>query len=181
MDGKLFFEQMNPDFFNREYIRQIDNEHVYEEQALDLREYAPDALSIPVPGHITFGYFEGDLGELQASVALVNEEWLKFYQDSRRVFCAFDGERPVSFCRVEDMGEHEIFGRKVKIGGPGCVGTIPAYRRQGIGLKMVQYATNILKSEGYDYSYIHYTGVGHWYARLGYETLVRWNKYGPVD
>ena len=70
-------------------------------------------------------------------------------------------------------------GRKVRVGGPGCVGTLPAYRRRGIGLKMVEKATQILKERGFDYSYIHYTGVGPWYAKLGYELILQWDKHGP--
>ncbi|MBR5226313.1 MAG: GNAT family N-acetyltransferase, partial [Clostridia bacterium] len=69
----------------------------------------------------------------------------------------------------------------LRIGAPGCVGTIPAYRRQGIGLKLVQNATAILKQRGYDLSYIHYTGVGHWYARLGYQTILKWNAQGIME
>ena len=48
-------------------------------------------------------------------------------------------------------------------------------------LKMVQLATGRLKDMGYDLSYIHYTAVGHWYARLGYQTLVKWNCRGLVE
>ena len=61
-----------------------------------------------------------------------------------------------------------------------CVGTVPEYRRQGIGLKMVQNVTQILKEKGYALGYIHYTGVGHWYAKLGYQTLVKWNSGGII-
>lgn len=76
------------------------------------------------------------------------------------------------------MGEHDVNGRKVKVGGPGCVGTLPEYRNQGIGLIMVERVTQILKEEGFDYSYIHYTGVAPWYGKLGYKTIVRWTGKG---
>ena len=76
------------------------------------------------------------------------------------------------------MGEHELDGKLIKIGGPGCVGTVFGYRRQGIGLKMVQDVTRILKDEGYDISYIHYTGVAHWYAKLGYQSILKWDRHG---
>ena len=59
--------------------------------------------------------------------------------------------------------------------------TLPEYRRQGIGLKMVQNVTAILKAEGYDLSYIHFTGVGRWYEKLGYHTTLRWSRDGVVD
>ena len=71
--------------------------------------------------------------------------------------------------------------RGLKIGGPGCVGTVPEYRRQGIGLRLVQLATGILKDQGYDLSYIHYTAVAPWYAKLGYQTVLKWNGRGFLD
>ncbi len=66
----------------------------------------------------------------------------------------------------------------MKVGGPGCVGTIPEYRDKGIGLTMVKHVTRILKEEGYDYSYIHYTSEASWYEKLGYKTSIRWNRKG---
>ena len=45
---------------------------------------------------------------------------------------------------------------------------------------MVQNATAILKARGYDLGYIHYTSVGHWYAHLGYRTVLKWNCQGSV-
>ena len=54
-------------------------------------------------------------------------------------------------------------------------------RAKGIGLRMVQSATAMLAAEGYDIGYIHYTGVGPWYARLGYRTVLRWNRDGFVE
>ncbi len=68
----------------------------------------------------------------------------------------------------------------MKVGGPGCVGTLPEYRNKGIGLIMVKHVTQILKEEGYDYSYIHFTGVAPWYEKLGYKTTIRWTKNGVV-
>lgn len=48
----------------------------------------------------------------------------------------------------------------------------------GIGLTMVKNVPRILKDEGYDYSYIHYTGAALWYEKLGYQTSLKWNKNG---
>ncbi len=81
---------------------------------------------------------------------------------------------------IEDFGEHIICGKKCRIGGPGCVGTLPEYRDRGIGLTMVRNVTGILKEELYDYSYIHYTYETAWYAKLGYRTVLRWNGKGFV-
>jgi len=58
------------------------------------------------------------------------------------------------------------------VGVPGCVGTVPRFRRQGIGLKMVALACEELRKMGCDTGFIHYTGVAHWYARLGFQTFL---------
>jgi len=82
----------------------------------------------------------------------------------------------ISFCLVDEFGVYN----GLKVGGPGCVGTIPSCRKQGIGLMMIRNATEILQKEGYDISHIHYTGVAPWYAHLGYKTVLRWNGKGFI-
>lgn len=169
------FNALHPGFFAKSNIRSLPEEHIFDEQILDLHTWQPGA-PVPCPAHITFGYYQGDIEALQAVVREVDEGWGQFFQKGDRVYCAFDGDKVVSFCLLEEFGSYE----GLRIGGPGCVGTVPSYRKQGIGLKMVQNATAIIKEQGYDLSWIHYTGVGHWYARLGYKTVVRWNCKGIV-
>ncbi len=85
------------------------------------------------------------------------------------MLCGYFNGKVVSFCLVENMGTHTINEKTIKVGGPGCVGTLPEYRDKGIGLMMVKKATQLLRDEGYDYSYIHFTCVAQWYAKLGYK------------
>ena len=170
------FHHVHPDFFAAEHIRQLPADEVFDEQLMSLADFNPNAVHIPAPTHITYGLYTGDISALQESVRAVDDDWVQYFQSGDRVFCAFDGDRVASFCLLDDFGEYQ----GLKIGAPGCVGTVPEYRRQGIGLKMVQKATAILKDEGYDLSYIHYTQVGHWYARLGYKTFLQWNCHGIV-
>jgi len=180
--GRNLFERLHPGFFDRPYIRAMEKKQIYEEMILGLGSFSCGQKEIPVPEGITFGFFNnGNPDALHESVKQVDQGWVQYFDKLDNVFCAFDGECVVSFCLLDDMGVHEIEGRKAKIAGPGCVGTVPDYRRKGIGLRMVQLATQILKDRGYEYSYIHYTGVGPWYAKLGYETLVRWNKDGIIE
>ena len=179
--AKKLFDLMHPDFFHQPYIASLEKGRIFEEQTLFLEDFSADALKIPVPEGIRFGFFEGNFEELHRSVEVVSKNWVQYFNKLEEIFCAYDGDKVVSFCLLDNMGEHEHEGRKVKVGGPGCVGTIPAYRKQGIGLRMVQLGTQILKERGYDISYIHYTSVGPWYAKLGYETLLKWDRDGIVE
>ena len=101
---------------------------------------------------------------------------LLFFGEDQRFYCAFDGDNIASFCIVEDMGIH----CGLQVGGPGCVGTLPEYRRKGIGLEMVRRATVSLLDEGYDLFWIHYTSKERWYSKLGYTTVLRWNNKGFI-
>lgn len=176
IDWQALFNQLHPGFFNIPHIRNLPEDGTWEELALFLSDFRPDALEIPVPDGITFGYYRGTLDALRAEVERVDEGWPRLFKEDTRVYCAFDGDHIASFCMLEDMGTFD----GLRVAGPGCVGTLPDYRRKGIGLKMVQNATALLAGEGYDVGYIHYTGVGPWYARLGYRTVLRWNRRGFV-
>jgi len=171
------FSAVQPGHFESEHIRSLPPERIYEEQVLDLHAFSTADMVIPCPEGIVFGIYEGEMAPLHAAVSSVEDGWVKFYNPGDTIYCAFDGGRIVSFCLIEDFCTY----KGQRIGGPGCVGTIPEYRRQGIGLRMVQNVTGILKDRGYDISYIHYTGVGHWYAHLGYRTLARWNCHGIIN
>ncbi len=128
---------------------------------------------LPALDGVTFGFYSGDPAPLLAAVSEVEPGWAKYYDGREPAFCGFVGETVVSFCLLSDFGEREILGVKSRVGGTGCVGTLPAYRRRGIGLKMVSLGTLILKERGFDYSYIHDTGVPDWYAKLGYKTIFK--------
>jgi len=177
MNYRAYFNQIFPGFFERDSIRSMPEEVVAEELILDLHTYNAEKYPLTCPEHISFGWFKGDVKQLKDAVREVDDTWVEYFNEGDRVYCAFDGEKVVSFCIADSFGEYQ----GLKVGGPGCVGTIPSYRRQGIGLKMVQNATLILKKEGYDISHIHYTGVGPWYMHMGYKPVLKWNCKGFVD
>ena len=174
------FYQMHPNHFKTDDVTEIQTEENFDEQILTLSEFDVNSQEIPVPEGTTFGWYRGTREKLLSAVKEVDESWCHFdiFKTCERVFCGYLNDEPVSFCVVEDMGTCKLGEQKIKVGGPGCVGTVPAFRRKGIGLKMVQLATQILKEDGYDISWIHWTGVGKWYARLGYKTVFTWNKHG---
>lgn len=175
MNYAEMFLTLQPGFFEKPYIASLPEEHIFDEQVIDLHSWQEGA-PVDCPEYITFGYYQGDTETLQAAVREVDDSWVQYFNAGDHVYCAFDGDKVVSFCILDSFGEYE----GLKVGAPGCVGTIPSYRKQGIGLRMVQKATAILKDQGFDLSWIHYTAVGHWYARLGYKTVVRWNADGIV-
>jgi len=174
MDHVQLFNTIKPGFFENKHIRSMPENEIFEEQILDLHTFSPDDAALSHPESITFGIYNGDLEALRDIVRTVEKGWPGCFNEGDEVYCGFDGDRVVSFCLLEDFGVYD----GLRIGGPGCVGTIPEYRRRGIGLKMVQNVTAILKERGYDLSYIHYTGVGRWYEHLGYSTILKWNCRG---
>jgi len=179
-DKDLFFE-LHPDFFEQDYVKNMDSDEVFEEMVLELKDFFEDEVEIPIPKGITFGFWNKSVKDpiMQKAIKDVEEDWLEFFNEDsdEKIFCAFDGNKIASFCALGPFGTY----KGLKIAGPGCVGTVPEYRRKGIGLKMVQKATQILKDQGYDISYIHWTTFVKWYGRLGYKTIVRWNREGIVE
>ena len=147
----------------------------YDEMKGDLARFQADNFDLPVPPGVSFGWYHGPLDPLHEAVAAVDESWVKYYGPDSPTYCAMlDGEI-ASFCNAEIWENCLLSNGKNKVGAPGCVGTVPKYRRMGIGLKMVAMACEELKKQGCDTCFIHYTGVGRWYARLGFKTFLTWH------
>lgn len=173
MDYTKLFDSLHPGFFHEENIRTMPADWVFTELVMDLRGDLPN-VPPHCPDGITFGEYHGELAALQNAVRQVDEDWVQYFKEGDRFYCAFAGERIIAFCGLTDMGRFQ----GLHIGGPGCVGTIPEFRRQGIGLEMVRLATDLLRREGFDLSWIHYTHLAHWYMKLGYQPVLRWNSGG---
>ena len=176
MDYRVIFDQLNPGFFDREYLQAMKEDWIFAELVMDLRKDLPVTEPVPCPAGIAFRYFEGEIGVLRKAVSGVNGDWVQYFNEGGRYFCAYDGEAIAAFCFLGEMGRVG----DIKIGGPGCVGTVPGYRRQGIGLRMVQAGTEIMKRDGFDLSWIHFTHLEKWYMKLGYEPVLHWNCKGFV-
>ncbi|MBR6308677.1 MAG: GNAT family N-acetyltransferase [Lachnospiraceae bacterium] len=177
MDYRIMFLSMNPGFFERERMNYMDEHEVYAELAMDLSKTEPIAVPFTPQEGITFGLFRGDIETVKEAVAKVDDNWVQYFNEHSEVYCGFDGDKIVSFCNVGDWGVHD----GVRVGGPGCVGTIPEYRERGIGLEMVRQATELLKDRGVEVSWIHFTHIENWYKKLGYETVLKWNRYGIIE
>lgn len=168
---RQLFDEMHPDFFNRPYIRAIPESRIYEDMVLDLHTMM-DLPPVPVPPGVVWREVNGAEPGLSDAVQSVEPDWVPIYKPDSRVYCGCLEGKIASFCMISGMGTHS----GLKIGGPGCVGTVPEFRRRGIGLEMVRRVTLILKAEGYDLSWVFYTGVAPWYAKLGYRSVLRWNR-----
>ena len=147
----------------------------YEEMERELNGFSAADFSLPVPEGVQFGLYKGDLPTLHAAVRAVEEDWVQYFQADSPVFCATLNGKIASFCIAEAWENGLLSDGKNKVGAPGCVGTVPAFRRQGIGLKMVALACEELKKQGCGVGFIHYTGVAPWYARLGFRTFLSWS------
>lgn len=148
------------------------NDGVFVEMALDLHEYQE---KLPHINGGSFGVYSGDLEKIKQLVEKVDPKWCKYFTENTTIFCGFINKDPVSFCIITTAADSILSDDKFKIGGIACVGTVPEYRKRGIGLKMVDMATIYLKSLGCDIAYIHYTHLEKWYKKLGYETVARFS------
>lgn len=177
MDYTELFNSLHPDFFREEGIRALSGDWVFTELVMDLRE-APPSVTLPKrPNGISFGEYHGELAALQNAVRSVDEDWVQYFNEGERFYCAFEGERIAAFCSLADMGQFQ----GLHIGGPGCVGTVPEFRKRGIGLEMVRSATETLRQDGFDLSWIHYTHLANWYMKLGYKPVLNWNSGGIIS
>ncbi len=177
MNYTELFHSLHPGFFQKESIRDLPRDRVFTELVMDLRRDLPSVTPIHCPNGITFGEYHGELAALQDAVRQVDEDWVQYFKEGDRFYCAFAEERIIAFCNLDDMGRFQ----GLHIGGPGCVGTIPEFRRQGIGLEMVRLATEVLWQDGFDFSWIHYTHLADWYGKLGYQPVLQWNSSGILQ
>lgn len=141
------------------------------EMALPLRDFVPPPYS--APDNVRFGFYDGDISALRAAVSAVDEEWVQYFEDGGCFFCCFYGGEIAAFCIVGGDEICALSDGKRKIGSIGCVGTVPQFRRKGLGLHMTALAADWLKACGCDSVFIHYTHLEHWYARLGAEAFLR--------
>lgn len=109
---------------------------------------------------------------IRKAVAAVEDDWVQFF-DGGEVFCAVDGDRIASFCIIEENARCLISDGSTNVGVVGCVGTVPEYRRQGIGLETVYLASMELRRRGCGRIFIHYTHVYDWYAKIGFRTFLK--------
>lgn len=145
------------------------------EMGMDISGFRADTAH--APDNANYRFFDGEHSELLRAVGEVDEEWVQYFTDDNKVFCAFKNNELASFCIVDEEVHCLLSDGKNKVGSIGCVGTLPRFRKQGIGLYMVELATEFLAEKGCDNSFIHCTHLEKWYGKLGYKTFL---KYGAA-
>ena len=143
---------------------------IFNEMSLELADFSAPLYT--VPDGTEFCFYNGDIAAMRSAVAEVDDEWVQYFDEDGLFFvCMMNGEI-ASFCIV---GEDEccLLSDGKRIGSIGCVGTVPKFRRNGMGLHMVALAAEHLKSIGCDRVFIHYTHIDKWYGKLGATTFLR--------
>lgn len=143
-----------------------------DEMLLELNDYSGSDYCLH--GHDTaeYGWFSGSPEEIKSAVALVDESWIPYYNNPDIIYVARVNGEIASFCIVESDCQNYLTDMHGRVGMPGCVGTVPKYRNKGIALEMIANVTGYLKDKGMDVSFIFYTGVSRWYAKIGYKTFL---------
>lgn len=145
--------------------------NAFAEMCVELGGYAD-----PLPDNSADFGFYSDIEELKAAVAKVEEDWLQFFDGENEYFCGFVDGKPVSFCIFEDDVNCLASKGSERCGSVGCVGTVPEYRKRGIGLKMVSLALAELKKRGCGRCFIHMTHLWNWYGKLGAEVILKYRE-----
>ncbi len=143
----------------------------FTEMELPLKNFTVPQTDIPQ--NAEFRFYDGDIDSLRKAVAEVDEEWVQYFDEDGCFFCCFMGGELASFCIVGDDERCLLSDGASKVGSIGCVGTVPKFRRKGLGLQMVALAAEWLKGCGCDSVFIHYTHLYNWYAKLGAEVFLR--------
>lgn len=141
-----------------------------------LDDFSASEHDLPVAENVTFGYIDGTSEALKKAVAETVPDWVQYFGGSK-VFCGFCGGEIASFCITEEWEPSVVSDGVHRTGAVGCVGTVPRFRRQGIGLKMVALAAEELKKQGFGKCFIHHTGVYDWYEKIGCRTVL-WELFG---
>ena len=160
--------ESSADFFrNKGYTT---GEVTFNEMSLELGDFT--VPSYEEPEGATFGFYDGSIEAMRRAVAEVDDDWVQYFNEDGLFFACMMGDEIASFCIV---GEDEccLLSDGRRIGSIGCVGTVPKFRRNGLGLQMVALGAEHLKNIGCERVFIHYTHINNWYAKLGAKTFLR--------
>lgn len=145
----------------------------YEEMLINLKDFSMESYKLRGHKVAEYGWFVGNLEEIKKAVAAVDESWVPYFNKADNIYVGRVNGEIASFCLVDKDCQNYLTDVHGRVGMPGCVGTVPKFRNQGIAIEMIARATEYLKEEGMDISFIFFTGVAKWYEQLGYKTFLK--------
>ena len=160
-------------FFDK---RGYEKSHITYNMDIDTADFDRGALTIPKPENVTYRFAaEEDKEALLSAVEQVVPEWVGLYR-------GYEGEVLLAVCEGEIAAFEMLDGKggffsasAKKHGSIGCVGTVPKFRRRGIGLDMTAQSVEILKNRGCDRVQLLYLVFDKWYGKLGFKiTSTQW-------
>jgi len=143
-----------------------------DEMILNLADFNLDQLTLHGSDIAEYEWYHGDLETIKSAVSLVDENWPQYFTKTDNIYVAKVNGEIASFCLVDTNCYNYLTDKYGKVGMPGCIGTVPKYRNKGIALEMVAKVTQYLKEQGMNISFIYYTGVPHWYEKIGYKSFL---------
>lgn len=140
---------------------------------LNLSQYSTPNIP-PSPYDIRFGLPSDKVhAQISNAVEEVDSDWISYFAvPNAPVFAAWRNENLAGFLLLDDHADVPYCPFDARVGTIGCVGVLPAYRKQGIGLRMVDAATRELIARGCAWAHIGYTHLSHWYGRIGYQVCM---------
>ena len=169
--SKLFIGAISEswEFFEKQGFASIGK---CNEMILKLEDFQLDKLTLHGSDIAEYGWFDGNLEDIMSAVSLVNENWVQYFTNPKNIYVAKVNGEIASFCLVDINCQNYLTDKYCKVGMPGCVGTVPKFRNKGIALEMVARATEYLKMQGMNVSFIFFTGVAEWYEKIGYRSFL---------
>ncbi len=151
--------------------------HLTYNMDIDTYSFEYVALDIPKPENVTYRLAkDSDKEELLKAVQAAEPGWTDLYRNcDDDILLAICDDKIVAFEMINENGG--IFTKEDNIihGCIGCVGTIPQYRKRGIGLDMTANAVQRLRALGCDKVQLLYLVLDKWYGKLGfYITSTQW-------
>ncbi|GEM_PF-5167101 len=103
----------------------------------------------------------------------------KLIEPDSRTVAIFDGDVPVSTLTLYDR-QVWYDGSRLKMLGIGDVGTHPDYRGKGLASKLMRFAVDYIREQGYPLSIL-FTDINSYYERFGYTTVEKLFTVVPIS
>ncbi len=136
---------------------------------------------ISAPRFVAYGEVEKVVQLLDLAFEKTPAEYFrrKLVEPDTRTVAIFDGDVPVSTLTLYDR-QVWYGGSRLRMLGIGDVGTHPDYRGRGLASKLMKFAVDFMKEQGYQLSIL-FTDINSYYERFGYVTVEKLFTLVPID